>query len=258
MPLTKKLLSHASIRAVAAFILASYVRLTLSLTRFTWRGRDIPQRFWERNDPMILALWHGQIFLSPACWRKGRILNVLISHHQDGDLIARTIAYFGLSSIRGSADSREKDKKKGGAGALRALLHALKDGQSIAVTPDGPRGPRMQASDGIITIARLSGVPIVPVAFVSSRRLELNTWDRFAVNFPLARGAIVWGEPLSIARDASAESCEAARLHVESALNDLRRQAHNLIGLKVGETDISDHQTSVRAEANTNHESLRS
>ena len=97
---------------------------------------------------------------------------MLISQHRDGQLIARTVRRFGIASIAGSTSH-------GGSAALRAILRALKAGQCIGVTPDGPRGPRMRATGGAVDIARLSGVPILPAAFATSRRRVLGSWDRF-------------------------------------------------------------------------------
>ncbi len=150
-------------------------------------------------------------------------MNMLISQHRDGDLIAKTIGHFGLGTVRGSS-------KHGGAGALRSLVRALAQNHYAGVTPDGPNGPRMRASDGIISVARLSGAPIIPATFGASRRTILKTWDRFVVPFPFSRGVFLWGEPIDVARDADPAAQEAARKDVEDSLNALTREADRLCG----------------------------
>ncbi|MEX2450013.1 MAG: hypothetical protein WD407_04080, partial [Rhodospirillales bacterium] len=97
-------------------------------------------------------------------------------------------------------------------------------------TPDGPRGPRMRASDGIVTIARLAGAPIVPVSFGAARRRVLNTWDRFVLALPFSRGVIVWGDPIVIERDADDAKLDEARRAVEDALNAITAEADALCG----------------------------
>ena len=146
---------------------------------------------------------------------------MLISQHRDGLLIAHTVAHFGIRTAAGSTT-------RGGAGALRTMLKALKAGEWVGITPDGPRGPRMRASDGIVHVARMAGVPILPATFGISRGRVLGTWDRFLVAWPFARGVIVWGDPIEVARDANDADVEAARQAVEDGLNAITAEADRL------------------------------
>jgi lysophospholipid acyltransferase (LPLAT)-like uncharacterized protein len=97
--------------------------------------------------------------------------------------------------VRGSAT-------RGGARAFKQLLQCLKEGSNVAITPDGPKGPRQQVKSGVIELARLSGMPILPVAFGSQPRTILKSWDRFLVPHPFARAVFVWGEPVYVPEDA--------------------------------------------------------
>ena len=123
-----------------------------------------------------------------------------------------------------------RSSSKGGAGALRAMLKALKAGDCVGITPDGPRGPRMRASDGIVNVARMSGAPILPATFGVSRGRVLGSWDRFLVAWPFGRGVIVWGQPIEVGRDADADALEDARARVEAGLNAVTREADRLSG----------------------------
>ena len=183
-------------------------------SRWETRNAEAVHALWDSGTPFIIAFWHGRLFMMPHIWRQNVPIDLLISHHRDGEILARTVGHFGFDTIRGSTS-------KGGGSALREILRALQSGTSIGFTPDGPRGPRMRASEGIISIAKLAGVPIVPSSYAVSRRKVLRSWDRFTFPFPFSRGLYIWGTPLSVARDADVEITEAARLSLEQALNEI-------------------------------------
>ena len=106
-----------------------------------------------------------------------------------------------------------------------AMLRALKEGCVIGLTPDGPRGPRMRASEGLAALARLSGVPVIPVACAFRRRRILSTWDRMILPLPFTRGVLIWGDPITVPTDARGPELEKARLTLETALTALTREA---------------------------------
>jgi lysophospholipid acyltransferase (LPLAT)-like uncharacterized protein len=115
------------------------------------------------------------------------------------------------------------------------MLKALKAHEYVGITPDGPRGPRMRATDGIVTVARVSGVPIIPCSYSARWRSVLGTWDRFVIPLPFTRGVIVWGEPIHIERDADAAQLNSARLAVEAGLNAVTNQADSAMGVETVE-----------------------
>jgi len=161
--------------------------------------------------------------MMPHCWDPAKPIHMLISEHRDGRLIADTVAHFGIETVTGSSS-------KGGAGALRAMVKHLKAGHCVGVTPDGPRGPRMRATEGIIATARLSGAPIIPATYSAAAGRNLGSWDRFLVAWPFTRGVIVWGEPLSVDKDADADAMETARRTLEERLNAITAEADRLCG----------------------------
>ncbi len=175
------------------------------------------------GKPVIMAFWHGRLLMMSAFWPKDKPFNMLISHHRDGELISRTTAHFGINSVRGST-------KKGGAQAIRTLVRDLSNGISAGVTPDGPHGPRMRVSDGIISLACLSGAPIIPLTAAARSRRLLGSWDRFMVPLPFTKGIYLISDPIYVARDADPESCEALRLSLEDCLTELTIKADTLCG----------------------------
>jgi hypothetical protein len=139
---------------------------------------------------------------------------MLISQHRDGQFIARTVSHFGIDTVAGSSS-------KGGLAALRTLLRTVKGGRCVGITPDGPRGPRMRASDGIVQVARLAGVPVIPCTFSTRRRKVLGSWDRFIVALPFSPGIFLWGQPISVATDSQPAELERVRNAIEDSLNAL-------------------------------------
>jgi len=219
-------------RRVVCWLVAVYIRLAWATGRWKIQNGAVPERFWREGKPFIIAFWHGRLLILPAMWPTTSKISMLISMHRDGELIARAIGYFGHGTVRGSAAKPGSNKEKGGAAALRGMLKALKANEYVGITPDGPRGPRMRATDGIVTVARVSGVPIIPCSYSARSRKVLGTWDRFIIPLPFTRGVIVWGEPIYIARDADAASQETARLTVEQGLNAVTLAADELMGVE--------------------------
>lgn len=216
------------LRRTISFLTALYIRVVYKTGRWTHLGEEHPAAFWREDKPFLLAFWHGRILMMPICWRSKMKMNVLISNHRDGEIIAHAIGQLGMGNIRGSASKGGGDK--GGARALRAMVKAIKAGEAVGISPDGPSGPMMRASDGICTTARLAGVPIIPATFAARRRKVMKSWDRFVLALPFSKGVMMFGEPIYIDRKASPEEMELARARVEQALIDLTREADLVVG----------------------------
>lgn len=225
MGLVKEIGKNERIRGALCWVAAQYIRLVWATGRWDMVGADIPTRYWNQGKPFILAFWHGRLLMMMKIWRGGMPIHMLISGHRDGKLIARTSAHFGIDSIEGSSS-------RGGAQALRTIIRTLKGGNCIGITPDGPRGPRMHASAGMINIARMSGCPIIPACYSSTSRRLLKSWDRFAVTFPFSRGVFVWGEPIEVPKDLDEAGVEEMRLRVQEIMVAQAAQADRLMGVE--------------------------
>lgn len=199
----------------AAFSAARLLRAWLATVRIVARAGDgqiHPPNPIERR--FIYAFWH-ESFLAPAKIRTN--VKVLISQSADGELIAQVCRHLGLETIRGSS-------KRGGA---QALLQLLRDGQQahLAITPDGPRGPRRQVKSGLVMLASLSGLPVVPVGIGFTHAYRFASWDRFALPRPFSTIAGVLGTPLIVPPDLNNTDVEAQRRRVEDALLDATHAA---------------------------------
>lgn len=215
-------------QSLLAFLAAAYIRLVYWTSRWQTVNAVALEPFLRNRTPVICAFWHGRLMMMPKAWTTDAKMHVFISRHHDGEVIARAIERFNIDAVRGSSPS--KGKEKGAFVAIRGLLRTLKAGDNITITPDGPRGPRMRANDGVAVLAKLSGSAVLPATFATNRRLLLKTWDRFVWALPFSRGVFIWGDPIYVPADADAAGIEAARLKIETALNDLSAQADRLCG----------------------------
>ncbi|MGE4278612.1 MAG: lysophospholipid acyltransferase family protein [Magnetospirillum sp.] len=223
MSLAKRIGKNETIRGFLCWLASLYIRLVWVTGRWQVENAQVPEQFWQQGKPFIIAFWHGRLLLMMKFWQHSVPIHILISQHRDGQLIARTSAHFGIASIAGSSS-------RGGAGALRAMLKVLKSGGYVGLSPDGPKGPRMRASDGVVILSKLSGCPIVPIAYSATPRWLLKSWDRFQVPKPFGRGQFIWGEPISIPRDASDDDVEQWRARLEKVMNDLCDRADHMVG----------------------------
>jgi lysophospholipid acyltransferase (LPLAT)-like uncharacterized protein len=189
-------------------------------------GTERLRPLWEGGRPVIYAIWHGQILMIP--WLNSRLrasvgarpARVLASRSADGELVAQYVGCFGLDVVRGSSSH-------GGAAALRALAAALREGEDVAIIPDGPRGPRRRAQPGVVALAALSGAPIVPLAFAARPARRLRSWDEFAIPLPFARAAAIFGPPMAV--DRGADRARSLR-EVQGALEEVTTAAERRVG----------------------------
>jgi lysophospholipid acyltransferase (LPLAT)-like uncharacterized protein len=206
---------------------AEYLRLVRNTSSFAIDPPD----FYERvapDVPVIAAMWHGQHFMMPFFRRDPYRAKVLVSRHRDGEINAIASERLGVGTIRGSGTHGRDIHRKGGVAGFKGMLEALAQGFNVALTADVPKVSRV-AGLGIVQLARLSGRPIYPVAVATSRRIELNNWDRSVVNLPFGRFAIVVGEAIQVAADADDTALEAARALVESRLNGATERVYAIV-----------------------------
>jgi len=200
--------------AVVPWIAVLVIRLLYRLMRIEVLGDERIAPIWRSGGRVILCAWHEQLLLVVKCYL-GPGGKILISSSKDGEIIARTMELFGQGTVRGSSS-------RGGAAALRSLVALGKEPFDLGITPDGPRGPRRQIKDGVVHLARLTGRPVVPVAFVCSRGYRFASWDRFLLPYPFSRGVFFYGEPVLYERG---EDPEAFRVRLLQAMDENEKRA---------------------------------
>jgi lysophospholipid acyltransferase (LPLAT)-like uncharacterized protein len=173
-----------------------------------------------RNHPVIFAIWHNRLLMLPRVFDPSfptRQSFGLISASRDGDLIASFIERSGYGTIRGSSSRK-------GMLALRQLVDTLAAGSNVLLTPDGPRGPIYEASQGVVFLAQKSGASIVPIHMEYSSCWRLKSWDRFVVPRPFAKLRAIFGAPIEVARLDDPAQFEAERLRLQNAMMSLVEQ----------------------------------
>ena len=211
------------------FLLATYLRLVRRTSRFSTVPEDLDE-YSRGRTPLIAAMWHGQHLMMPFA-RPGTMgpLAALISRHEDAGPQARALQHLGIMAVRGSGGPADRQYYKGGAPAMRELLRLLDTGASVALTADVPKIARV-AGTGIVTLAKLSGRPIVPMAVVASRRIQFKTWDRATLGLPFGHVIVIAGEYIPVSAEADNAAMEAARLAVQNGLDEAHRRAYAMVG----------------------------
>lgn len=183
------------------------------------------------HEPAVFALWHGQHLLAPCFYPRDRKLVAMFSRSADAELNAEVVERLGIKTVRGSGGrAGEHRADKGGARALIQLKRALDGGSNIVMIADIAHGTPRESGLGVVTLAKISGRPILPTACVTSRRRVLEkTWDKTTINLPFGRRAMVIGDPIYVAADASDEQMEAKRSQVTVAMNAAMARAYQLV-----------------------------
>ena len=180
--------------------------------RLSHYDRSVDPSRPEYNEHVIFAFWHEYISVVLPRWGKTP-LTVLCSKHRDGEWVNQTALASGFNVVRGSTS-------RGGSSAIRELKKYGKT-SSIAMTPDGPRGPRREMALGPVYLASLFGMPLVPLGVSISNAYRLNTWDRFAIPRPSSRVRYIFGPKIHIPRKLPREKLEAVKGGVQTLINDL-------------------------------------
>jgi lysophospholipid acyltransferase (LPLAT)-like uncharacterized protein len=226
MSWVKRLVGSRPFQQTAGVVAAEYLRLVWKTTWLAVEPEGIYEQF-ERDAPVIIAMWHGQHFLAPFIRREEDRAKVLVSRHRDGEINALAAERLGVGAIRGSGHHGGGFVGKGGVSAFKEMLGALQEGYNVALTADVPKVARV-AGLGIVKLASASGRPIYPIAIATRRRMELRNWDRTTINLPFGRGGGVAGEPVRVPADAEGAALETARRELQLALEVATARAYVL------------------------------
>ena len=214
---------HPWLIQALGFAVAWVVRLWVGTLRYRYRplGPNLDPNQPGFRGRYLYAFWHEYILL-PA-YQYGRPdIWVLVSQHADGELIAQAIRHLRFRLVRGSTS-------RNGIEAVRRMLRLSRKGH-LAITPDGPRGPRRQVQPGLIYLASRTGLPIVPMGLAFRRAWRMRSWDRFALPHPWSAASCVTTEPIHVPEGVGREQLEHYRLQVEEAMSRATQEAEKLAG----------------------------
>lgn len=177
----------------------------------------------DLDGPAIFCLWHNRLILCMEAYQqharsrslKGE-LAALISASKDGAFLAAILEQFRVQPVRGSSSRR-------GPQALLELTSWAERGYNLAITPDGPRGPRYIVQEGVMSLAQLTGLPIVPFSFYARRKVKLKSWDGFQIPLPFSRCELSLGKPIQVPREATDAQREELRKSLEDTLKLISR-----------------------------------
>ncbi len=192
----------------------------LSCLGRTWRvrvvGREALLARAVGDARVVLTLWHGQML--PILWVHRQPTGVLISEHRDGEIIAQIVSRFGFFGVRGSTS-------RGGARALLECVQVLRHGADVAITPDGPRGPRHSFAAGALVVAFRAGASIVPIVAHVDRAWRLRSWDAFEIPKPFARVVVRYGAPRTVRADSVREVTTLAQTFADAMQQEMAHVA---------------------------------
>jgi lysophospholipid acyltransferase (LPLAT)-like uncharacterized protein len=215
----RRLIRHPAVQAGLARLLGAYLGLVARSTRWRLEGAEPALAEIRAGRPLILAFWHERLPVMPALFRLAArqepraaslVPHVLVSQHRDGRFIGDAVARFGFRMVYGSS-------RRGGAAALAEMIRVLRAGHPVALTPDGPRGPRRQAAPGVAQLAALTGALVVPLGAATSRHRLLPSWDRMMLPLPFGRGVIRAGAPIAVPREGVADALPGIAAALDAA-----------------------------------------
>jgi lysophospholipid acyltransferase (LPLAT)-like uncharacterized protein len=204
---------------IVSFLISGLLKTLMGTWRVEWEDRS--GLFKGEDGPVIVCLWHNRLALSMTIYRRWGLkkrpakgLAALISASKDGGILADILARFGVQAVRGSSSRR-------GRQALLEATSWAEKGFHVAITPDGPRGPCYKIQPGIVSLAQLTGLPIMPTSAVIRGKICTKSWDKFQIPLPFARCKIIFGKPIFVPRDASEEDREKIRQQLEQAMMEI-------------------------------------
>ncbi len=215
-----------NLQSIKYFLVGVLGSIVIRFLFSTMSIKEIPdgysQNLERQGKRAIYAFWHAHMLL-PAYVGRQRNVKVLISQHRDGEYIAQIVQKLGYSVARGSTT-------RGGAKALLKMIKKIKEESiSLAITPDGPKGPRFIAQSGAILLGQKTQYPIIPVMIYLAKYWELPSWDRFCIPKPFSKARIFYGNPIMVPPKLEKSDVEEYRVSLERALVKLGNEAERMV-----------------------------
>jgi len=223
------------VQTIICYIITSYIYLVYFSCKRKFVNAHAALDNIAKNQPMVIAFWHNRLMMIPLM---ARFINkfypqykfiTLASQHGDGQFVGRVMNVFGFRNIYGSSKQGRKKSRGIDFHSVREILRELKNGKSLGITPDGPRGPNQKINSEIINIAKISGAKILPISYSCSNYKNFNSWDKFRLALPFGNLCFYFGDLIEVKKDLSKEEESLLRLELESLINDAQNQADKII-----------------------------
>ncbi len=205
------------LRTIGNFLIDKAVNLLCKTLKVEIRNKENIDKLRKANKNFIIVFWHGTMLLPWYLHRNERVA-ALISKSKDGDLLAKLLRKWNYQVIRGSSSS-------GGDIALSIMIDYAKNDNSIAITPDGPRGPAKKMKAGAVITAKKSGLPIILIGASYKKKRELKNWDKFEIPAFFSKANVVYSEPVYVDQNLDYNSTSEMINFCEAKLNELQTEA---------------------------------
>ena len=202
------------------FLFYSITSLISRSIRWEYLVQNEKSNIFNSNKEYIFCCWHNKLFLGPHLLPRNRVINALQSSHSDGMVTSLAFKYLGMNVILGSS-------KKGGMQAFRKMVKCIKSGESVAITPDGPKGPKEKVKEGIIKLAQITETSIIPLVWTTNKFKLINSWDNFVIPYPFSKGVYSFGKPIYVKKQINEYELETARKNLENEIKRLTKEVEN-------------------------------
>jgi lysophospholipid acyltransferase (LPLAT)-like uncharacterized protein len=212
-----KRLSKTSIgQKLIGFLFYFITKLISCSIRWEYFEQSRKSKIFDNRHKYIFCCWHNKLFLGPHLLPRNRVINALQSSHSDGMITSLAFQYLGMNVILGSS-------KRGGIQAFRKMVRCLQLGESIAITPDGPKGPKEKVKEGVIKLAQMTNTPIIPLVWATRKFKTINSWDNFVLPYPFSKGIYSFGKPIYIKKKINLDKFELERQNLENEIKRLTK-----------------------------------
>jgi lysophospholipid acyltransferase (LPLAT)-like uncharacterized protein len=211
------------IQEILSFIIVSYMKFVYFTSKKKYKNLDIFLNSLKKGESVMICTWHNTIMMMPLLMfqmkkiKNRKEMNSLASKHGDGKIVGNVMNKFGFVNIAGS--SNQKKGRGIDISDLKKIIKNLKKGYSLAITPDGPRGPKYQINSQIVNIAKLSGSKILPASCNISRSIRLNSWDNFIFPLPFSTLSFYFDQQITIDRKITGEEIIDKNKEIENRIN---------------------------------------
>ena len=204
------------------FLFYSITSLISRSIKWEYLVENEKSNIFNSDKKYIFCCWHNRLFLGPHLLPRNRIINALQSSHSDGMVTSVAFKYLGMNVILGSS-------KKGGMQAFRKMVKCIQSGESIAITPDEPKGPKEKVKEGIIKLAQITDTSIIPLVWATKKFKLINSWDSFVLPYPFSKGVYSFGKPIKVKKKVNEEELEFVRQNLENEIKRLTKLVENRV-----------------------------
>jgi len=205
--------------AILGFVASYVLRLLMMTVRVRLEGFEKADACHKKGERVIYALWHGRMLI-PAYTHRNKNITIMVSRHRDGEYIAQVIRHLGFKAVRGSTS-------RGGVKAMSKMLKLSEENIDLAITPDGPRGPKYKVQPGVIFLAQKTGRVIMPAGVSPEKYWQMPSWDEFRVPKPFSKACILIGNPMRVPEKITEEEAERFRIALEKEMQRVTEISDN-------------------------------